>query len=163
MLRRILVGAAALTALLAISAATALAAPHAAGTETITEHFREEVMSEPGVNPCTGEPGTLTLAVKNGVFHATTQADGDFWVTGTFNGTVTFVPEDPEGIVYSGHFAQWFGGAMNNKNELAHDTANFHLTGTDGSRVGVHSTEHVSTNGRGEPTVTFEKTHLTCG
>ena len=161
-----LIRAAALSAvLLLVCAGAALAAStHAAGTETNTEHARNEVFfSEETLNPCTGEPGTLTAIAKNGVFHETVQADGEFWITGTFNGIVTFTPAEPGGVLASGHFTVWFGAALNNRNEVEHDTSTFHLNGSDGSRITTKGTDHVSTNAKGEVTVSFEKLRLSCG
>jgi hypothetical protein len=151
--------------LVLVCAGAALAAsPHSAGTETTTEHARNEVFfSEESVNPCTGEAGTLTAIAKNGVFHATTQADGDFWITGTFTGIVTFTPTEADGTSASGHFTVWFGAAQNNKNTVEHETGTFHLTGSDGSRITIKSTGHMSTNANGEVTASFEKPRLTCG
>jgi hypothetical protein len=150
--------------LVLLSAGSAVAASHGAGTETETEHFRNEVaFSEESPNPCTGEPGTFTAIAKNGKVHATTQADGELWVTGTFEGTATFTPAVPGGVSGSGHFTNWFGVSLNQKNSVEHSTGTFHLTGSDGSRITVHTTEHISTNARGEITVSFEKMRATCG
>lgn len=156
-------GIAVALALLAPSA-NALAAPGGAGTETFTEHGHNVLLfSMPTENPCTGAPGTLTAIAANEVFHATTQADGQFWVTGTAEGTATFTPEEPGGVSYSGHFATWFGEALNNKNSREHSTGTFVLSGTDGSRVIVHMTDHLSTNANGVITAQFERFNAHCG
>jgi hypothetical protein len=165
MLRHVVRGAALSATLFLLSGGSALAASNGAGTETITEHFRNEVLfSEPEtVNPCTGEPGTLTGIAKNGKVHATAQADGELWVTGTFGGTVTLTPAEPGGVSASGHFTSWFGVSLNQKNSVEHSTGTFHLTGSDGSTVKMHMVEHISTNAKGEITVSFEKARLNCG
>jgi hypothetical protein len=165
MFRSVARGASLSVVLVLIFAGSALAASHGAGTVTNTEHVRGAVVfaEENNENPCTGELGTITGTAKNGVLHETTQADGEFWVTGTFEGTVTFTPLNPEGVSFSGHFTIWFGAAGNQKNEVQHATNTFHLAGTDGSRVTMHGTEHVSTNARGEVKVSFEKLKLSCG
>ena len=154
---------AALAALVtALSGSSAVAAQGGAGTETFTEHAHEvPLFSFPVVNECSGAAGTLSALAVNTVFHITTQADGDRWVTGTAEGVVTFVPAE-EGISYSGHFADWFGEAVNNKNNVAHGTATFVLTGTDGSRVVIHMVSHLSTNAKGAVTVVFEKSSFRC-
>jgi hypothetical protein len=165
MYRTLLLRAAVVAAVLcALFAGVAAAAKGGAGTETSTEHEHGVVvMSKEIVNPCDGEAGQLEAIAANSVFHITTQADGDLWLTGTDEGTVTFTPSQAGGVFYSGHFTQWFGNAVNRKNEVEHFTGTFVLKGTDGSRVTVHSKAHMSTNGRGEPTVGFEVKEVHCG
>lgn len=150
--------------LVVASAATALAAKGGAGTETFTEHAHETVLfSMLTANPCTGEEGTLTAVASNEVFHITTQADGQFWATGTAEGTVTFTPVAAGGAVYSGHFATWFGEALNQKNHIEHGTGTFVLRAANGSQVVVHMNSHLSTNAAGEVTAEFEKQSAHCG
>jgi hypothetical protein len=164
MLRHVVRGAALSATLFLLSGGSALAASNGAGTETLAERFRDELLfSEPTVDPCTGEPGTLTGIAKNGKVHATAQADGELWVTGTFVGTLTITPDEPGRVSASGRFTTWFGVSLNQKNSVEHSTGTFHLNGSDGSTVKVHMVEHVSTNAKGEITVSFEKGHLSCG
>jgi hypothetical protein len=160
MSRRIAVGAAVVAALVFCSAA--LAAAGGNGTVTITQHANNVVLfSQPVINPCTGEPGTLTAIAANEVFHVTFFTTSDeFWVTGTDEGTATITPADPSGVSASGHFAAWFGESSNNKNDVQHSTNTFNLTGSDGSHVVVHETAHVSTNASGVVTVNFDKTTM---
>jgi hypothetical protein len=149
-------------AIVLASAAVALAAKGGAGTETLTEHQHGEVLfSAPTVNPCTGEEGTITAVAANEVFHGTMHADGTFWVTGTAEGTATFVPSG-SGLTYSGHFTSWFGEALNRKNHVEHDTNTFVLRAADGSQVVVHMKDHLSTNAAGEVTAEFEKESAHC-
>lgn len=164
MFRSIKRGAAIAAAIALTSGGVAYAAGGGAGTETFTEHQHNvELFSFPTENPCTGAQGTLTAIAANSVFHVTTQADGNFWVTGTAEGTATFTPEEAGGVSYSGHFASWFGEALNNKNSVAHETGTFVLKGTDGSRVIVHTKGHLSTNAHGAVTVEFQKFSAHCG
>ena len=51
-------------------------------------------------------------------------------------GTVTFTPIDPNGVTASGHFAEWHGVSVNNRNEVVTDTSTFQLWGTDGPGSG---------------------------
>ncbi|MEA2637381.1 MAG: hypothetical protein QOE18_438 [Chloroflexota bacterium] len=148
-----------------LGAGVALAAAGGRGTVTETTHEHNVViLEEASPNPCTGEAGTITATAANGVFHVTFfETSDEFWVTGTFEGTATFTPENPEGVTASGHFATWFGAAGNNKNEVEHNTLSFNLQGSDGSHIAVHATTHVSTNGLGEVTVSFEKMGVHCG
>jgi hypothetical protein len=148
-----------------LGAGVALAAAGGRGTVTETQHGHNEVFfSESTHNPCTGEPGTILAIAANSVFHVTFfETSDEFWVTGTGEGTVTFTPENPAGIYASGHFTAWFGASSNNKNEVEHNTLTFHLAGSDGSHIAVHSLSHLSTNAKGEVTVSFEKPSARCG
>lgn len=165
MFRRV-VGAAGLAAVVALLAAgAALADAGGQGTVTITQHAHNVVLfSGPTTNPCTGAPGTITAIAANEVFHITFFTTGpEFWVTGTDEGTVTFTPDDPNGVSASGHFVSWFGESFNNKNDVQHSTNTFHLTGTDGSHFAAHETFHLSTNAAGVVTASFDKVNMTCG
>ena len=145
-------------------AGVAFASSGGAGTETFTEHAHDVPLFEfTAPNPCTGALGTFSATAKNFVFHITTHADGDLWLTGTGTGTATFTPQEAGGVSYSGHFTTWFGEALNEKNSVEHSTSTFVLTGSDGSHVVVHGTDHLSTNAHGEVTVEFEKMHASCG
>lgn len=134
-----------------------------AGAVSFTQHFNNEVLfSDHDVNPCTGAPGTVTGTAKNGVFHITTLANGTFWATFTAEGTITFVPDSSADASASGHFAVWDGDNGNLQNETETSTFNAVLFGSDGSRVGVHETFHMSTSASGG-SITFDKPHMTCG
>jgi hypothetical protein len=142
------------TVLAVVSIGAASAFAEGAGTETMTEHAHEVPLIEKTVtNKCTGEEGTLLGVARNFKIHATTQADGNTWVTGTGNGSLTFTPVNPGGVTYSGHFTQWFGESLNNKNKVEHATGTFVLRGTDGSTVHIHMVFHLSTNANGEVTM----------
>jgi hypothetical protein len=155
--------ASALITLFAFGAVPALADKGGAGTETFTEHAHGEVLfSMPIVNPCTGVPSVLTAVAANEVFHATQQADGDFWITGTAEGTATLTPEEAGAATYSGHFASWFGAAQNNRNSVEHDTNTFVLRAADGSQTIIHIKDHLSTNANGVVTVEVERFDAHC-
>jgi hypothetical protein len=115
-------------------------------------------------NPCTGATGTLTAIAKTAIFHVTSFTSGpEFWFTGTDEGTVTFTPDDPEGVSASGHYAEWFGESFNNKNDVQHYTSTFRLTGTDGSHLVVHEVAHFSINANGVITASFDNAGAHCG
>ena len=157
---RLIRRAAALAAgLTLLSAGAALAS----GTETMTEHGHEALLfSIPTNNPCTGEAGTLTAIASNEVFHVTSHSNGTAHLTGTAEGTATFTPIEG-GIPYSGHFASWFGETHSQKNQIEHETGTFVLRAANGSQVVVHMSSHISTNGKGEPTVEFHTQEAHCG
>lgn len=158
--------AAAFTVFLAVAVALVAAASAGAagaGAVSFTQHFNNEVFfSDHDVNPCTGAPGTVTGTATNGVFHITTLANGTFWATGTFQGTITFVPDNPADASASGHFTAWFGDNGNLQNGTSTSTFNAVLIGSDGSHVGTHETFHMSTSASGG-SITFDKMVLTCG
>ena len=119
---------------------------------------------QPITNPCTGAPGTLTATAHTGVFHTTSFTTGpEFWITSTAEGTATFTPDDPHGVTASGHFAEWFGVSLNNRNEVQHDTSTFQLKGTDGSHIVVQEVVHFSINANGVVTVNFDNVGVHCG
>jgi hypothetical protein len=166
MSKRLLCAASFVAAAMLIWAAAA-GAGSSPGTMTFTQHGHDDVLfSGPSTNPCTGEPGTITAIATNDVFHVTeftSPGRDEFWVTGTSEGTITFTPDDPSGVSASGHFASWFGESSNNQNDVQHDTFNATLTGSDGSHVGVHMVDHLSTNANGVVTVVFDNVTTSCG
>ena len=122
--------------LLAVTTTVALAS-NGAGTTTTTQQARNVLLfSNPAQNPCSGAAGTVTAVAKTEKFHITTQADGNFWVTGSAQGMVTFSPTDPSDASASGHFATWFGESSNEKNDVQHDTGTFQLC-ADGVMVSI--------------------------
>jgi hypothetical protein len=145
-----------------LPASAAPAAQGGAGTETFSEHSHEVLLfSFPVKNQCTGTAGTFAAIAANQVFHITMQADGNLWATGTSEGTATFVPFEA-GVSYSGHFVNWFGEAINQKNHVEHMTTTYALTGTDGSRLVIHMSSHLSTNANGAVTVETEDSSFHC-
>jgi hypothetical protein len=131
------------------------------GAVTFTQHDRDVVDVSSDSNPCTGDTGTLTMTYS-GVFHGTINKTGS-WFTGTIQGTIEFVPDNPAAVTYSGHFATWFGDENNLHNDVEHATFNAHLTGTDGTTVGVHDNTQATLNANGVVTVSFDHMLFTCG
>jgi hypothetical protein len=93
----------------------------------------------------------------NGQEHSIVNKNGDGWFTSTFTGAVTVTPytvdgmgnpvaPDPNAPVLTGHLTTWFGGSFNNKNFVNHDTISFVGTGSDGSTISLHLTDHMSTS-----------------
>jgi len=148
-----------------LTAGAALADAGGQGTVTSTQQYRDVLSFSASVtNPCTGAPGTLSATLKTGVFHVTSFTTGpELWITTTDEGTATFTPDDPTGVVASGHYAEWFGESLNNRNAVATDTSTFRLIGTDGSRTTVHGDDHFTVNANGVVTVTFNNFRFTCG
>ena len=140
-----------------------LAAPSAfaegAGVVSFTQTFKNVTEVFHDVNPCSGAPATIT-ATYNGVFHVTVltsgQGAGTFWATGTQTGSFTLVPDDPAQPTYSGHFTVWFGDNDNLQNGTETATFTIHGTGSDGSTLRFHETEHMSVSASGV-TLAFDK------
>lgn len=147
--------------LLLLAVSNAFAAGAGAVSSTQTFHNQTDVSSD--VNPCTGDPGTLTITY-NGVMHVTELTGGigagTFWATGTQTGTFTFVPDDASKPSYTGHFTVWFGDNNNLRNGSETETFTVHGIGSDGSVLQFHETAHMSVNANG---VTFSFDKASCG
>ena len=138
--------------LLAVLAATLVFATpvSAAGATTSTQNFHG-AFPPMDVGPLCGVPvgGTL-YATGNAVFHVTVNGAGDAWFTSTQEADFTVLTKPGGALVASGHFAIWFGQAINQYNGVAHDTFNIHGTLADGSSLDIHSVFHVNTSASGQ-------------
>jgi hypothetical protein len=138
---------------------TALASPP--NTETVIT--RDNVVSFPVVNLCTGETGTLTLDYTE-VLHIT-QTPGTLILhyVDVQTGTLTFTP-DGSTTTISGHFGTTFNW------ESTPPGAAFTITqptmyvahGTDGSNVVVHFLFHVTSTPAGDITSYFDTATVEC-
>lgn len=153
--RKLLIVAAALGLLVGMSS-VALAE---AVTETVTVHNVTETFQD--VNPCTGDPVTVT-STYDGVFSYTVDPEGGVHVTGTAAGTFEIVPFDPSLPTYTGHFANWFGESTSSNSDGDWVTFNAKLTGSDGSTLSLNTVLqfHLS---NGVLHVEFEMVLLNCG
>jgi hypothetical protein len=127
-----------LAGLVVAMSASAASAQSNTFTETVrgfTETFAE-------VNPCTGDPGQVTVTY-NAVFHITEDPDGGFHVTGTLTGTFTFVPDDSSLPTYTGRFTNWFGGNVSSNSEGFWETFRVNGTGSDGSTLVFNAVEQI--------------------
>jgi hypothetical protein len=119
--------------LLAMVATTA-----SAGADTFTETVHGVTETFADVNPCTGDPGQLTVTY-NAVFHITEDPNGGSHVTGTTTGTFVFVPEDSSLPTITGRFTDWFGGNITANNEGFWETFQIKGTGSDGSKIALNA------------------------
>jgi hypothetical protein len=129
LLLRRLIPLLAVTGLLLLTAAPASAAASAT-TETIhgvTESF-------PTDNPCTGDPGIVTVTY-NSVFHTSIDATGGTHLTGTLTGTFEFAPTDTTQPSYTGRFTNWFGGNIGANGQGFWSTFSLTGYGSDGSVI----------------------------
>jgi len=157
-MRRLLLTLLCVLALLMLPSTAAFAGGNGALTFTQHDHGVVDVSSD--VNPCTGDVGTVTMTYDD-IFHGTMNKTGS-WFTGTDHGTVGFVPDNPAAVTYSGHFAAWFGDENNLRNDVEHSTFNAQLTGTDGSRLGLHDNAQATLNANGVVTVSFDHPVFSC-
>jgi hypothetical protein len=143
-----------------VSGFFAIAAPSgvfAAGatTETTTEHNATDTFTD--VVPCV--PGLYDITITyNEVDHTTITPNGSFHATFTQTGTFEAVPtDDPSLPSFTGHFTQWGGFNGNRQNATGTFTFTVHGTGSDGSTIDFHVTEHFTVNPDGTVTSEFEK------
>src|SRR4029078_12969180 len=119
---RVLRAASLAAAIALLTTGGSLAGAGGPGTVPTPQQFRDiSLFDSPQAitNPCTGEAGTLTAIAHTAVFHTTSFTTGTgFWLTTTAEGTATFPPTDPNGVTASGHFAEWHGVSINNRNEV---------------------------------------------
>lgn len=129
-----------------------------AETETVVFHGVTETMAD--VNPCTGDPVTVTLTY-NGVLHSTADAQGGAHFTGTFAGTVEVVPVDPSLPTYTGHFAQWIGANSSSNSDGFWVTFNAKVFAPDGSMVSFNGVTQFHFS-NGVLHVEFEMVNVRC-
>lgn len=125
-------------------------------TETISQQGGQP-QSMPGVDPCTGDTGTLTMNFTHQVFHLTVNGASDVWNTGTQNGTVTFTPDNSSAPSGSGSWEAWFGASLNKQNAVLHDTLNTVIHLTTGQTATFHMIDHMNFAGTGTIVTQFTK------
>jgi hypothetical protein len=156
-----------------IAAVTGLGVPASAApghTVTFTEHQHGTfVEPELNANPCTGDPlmtpGTPSVPgvefTGNAVEHVTFfPASDEVWATFTETGSVAAL--GASGTTYRGHATVWGNFNLNQRNSNQTFTATFRVNGSDGTSFTGHETMHVTYNGNGNITVTFDNIRLTC-
>ena len=147
--------------LAALTLSAALVAPAAAfATHTMTTHF-DFTESRAELNPCSGAPGTLTIALS-GVLHTTDLEDGSFHTTVTTTGTVTFVPDDPSQASFAGHLAESDSQHTNPRNATATNAEAVVVHGSDGSLGKQRILIHHTVNANGTVTSSIELAEFTC-
>jgi hypothetical protein len=145
-----------------VAAAPAVAAPGGTGhTVTSTDNFHG-TMSFQQSSPCTGD--LLTINTTSNIVLHTTYFPARGEVSGTFTQEDKVVATDPvTGVIYTGHATFWNNFNVNERNGNATFTGSITLRGSDGSVVMYREVDHLTYNGNGQVTVSFEKPRLTCG
>jgi hypothetical protein len=154
MVRKLLFGAAVLGLLVGMPSVAS------AQAQTGTETFRNATETFTDVNPCTGDPVTVTLTY-NGVFSFTVDPEGGLHVTGTLAGTVEVTPL-ASGPTATGRFATWFGESTSSNSDGDWETFNLKLQGSDGSRLSLNEVFQFHYS-NGALHVEFDKMQLSCG
>ncbi len=128
---------------------------------TGTTTFHDATQSFQDVDPCTGDPVTVTVNY-DGVFSYAVDPQGGVHVTGTTAGTFEVVPFDPSLPTYTGHFASWFGESSSANSDGDWVTLNIKLRGSDGSMISMNVVVQFHLSG-GVLHVGFDKERLRCG
>jgi hypothetical protein len=150
-MRRFAVATAVALALFVFAAVPALAAP--GHTVTMTQHQHGSWV-ETDTNPVTGHSIDVTFD-GNSVEHITYFPAGDeVWATFTETGRISFVDN---GVTYSGRATAWGNFNLNERNSNETFTLTIHAMGSDGTSVWGHETAHITYNGNGVVTVSFDK------
>jgi hypothetical protein len=146
MFRRLFTGV--LAAALLLIGAPAFAQPPDTETTTernVTETFIDVVPTCEG-----GGPAYEINLTYNVIAHSTVFADGRLHETFTQTGTFVATPvDDPSLPTYTGKFTVWGGFNANGEGVNGTFTFNVHGTGSDGSRIDVHLTDHFNTTPNG--------------
>jgi hypothetical protein len=150
------------SAVLGVMIALCAPAGALASADVETVHFGGSV-TQAGVNPCTGAPGTYDVSFE-GVSHTSIAPDGSFHHTATVTGETVFTPDDPSQPTYAGRFTAWDGqnGAAGS---TITSTATFHdtLRGSDGSSIRDRGVFHVTVLADGTVTAALDGFALVCG
>ena|SRR3990170_825384 len=145
-----------LVALLILALSVFAAQPATADpAESMTMTFQDTTETFTDTVPCISPTPIVVTITYNGVIHLTTK-NGTTHFTGTMTGTFTF---DTATIDYTGHFAVWFGGNSNARNDFECFNLNIQATGTDGSVVHAAAVGHFNTTaGESGPKFFFQMT-----
>lgn len=138
-------------ALVALGAVPALAA--SGPVETTTQH-QHGTWVETAINPVTGHLVDVTFD-GNAYEHVTYFSGTDQGMT-AFGETATISFVD-NGVTYFGRATVSFAGKLIQRNAVETYTLIVRAMGSDGTSVWVHQTTHITYNGNGVVTVSFDK------
>ena len=95
------------------------------------------------VNPCTGDPATITVTY-NAVVHLTTLPSGEVHLSSTLTGSFVLDPLDPALPTYTGHLLDWSNQIHNQNQDVATFTTRAQGRGSDGSIIRLGIVAHVT-------------------
>lgn len=116
---------------------------------SMTVHVTSPPMVFPGVNPCTGAPGTVELDDNHSVFHININGAGDAWLTGTDGGSASFAANNPSDASGQGTWTSWFGTKLNKQSTVNGDTMTARFALSDGTHVVLHQNTHATVTPNG--------------
>ena len=134
-----------------------------------TDRIVNEVSTNLGVHPCTGEPAEITV-VESGVIHFAAFADGTVHFTGTLRGTFSADLVPTGGIPEAtGTTIVWFGGngkLLEEGGAFGKAQSAFTLNGkgtnADGSTFSFHQNGNTVFDAGGVPKLDFFKVRTHC-
>jgi hypothetical protein len=132
----------------------------AAGANTITVRERKVDVNPDQTNPCTGVIGTIIDTEKD-VFHITTLANGTLHLTGHSTATVTFTPDDPAQVAYTGHETFALSESSSRRSFVTTTTQNLRLKGSDSTFITLRQRTHLTVNPAGV-IISFDESAFSC-
>jgi hypothetical protein len=149
-------------AVLAVAGLLMLATPPAAlavGADTITVRERKVDINPGETNPCTGATGTI-IDDEQDVFHITTLG-GATHLTGHGIATVSFIPDDPGQVSYTGHETFALSQSSGGRTFVVTSTQNLRLNGSDGTFITLRERSHLTVTPSGA-TISIDKPTFAC-
>jgi hypothetical protein len=132
----------------------------AAPADTITVVQRQVDINPGETNPCTGTTGTI-VDDEQDVFHITTLADGRTRLTGHGTTRVTFTPDDPGEIAYTGHETFAFSENSTSRTYVTTMATHLRIRGTDGTFLTIREVAHLTVTPAGVK-AEFDKPVFAC-
>ena len=145
---------------LAVVAAAAVPAAHASAADTVTLVERSTDVNPGETNPCNGATGTI-VDDEQDVFHITTLGGGRLELNGHSTVAVSFVPDDPSGVLYSGHETFAFHATGGPDTFTTTLTTHVRVRGTDGSFLTAHEGAPATVTATGV-SVDFDRATMSC-
>ena len=148
-----------------VAAAAALALGLVIASPALPRAFPETIITTNGtqvfeddVNPCSGVAGTTTITYHQ-VLHVTEGPEIPFHFSLHETGIQTFVPDDPAGIVYTGHYtySTSFNTTGPTGTEVATERFIVNATGSDGSTLRFRVVAHQTFNANHELVTSFDR------
>lgn len=147
--------------ILALTMAAPVAAAGGDHTQSFTDTFHG-YQTETNVNPCNGD--TVDISETSNVVNHVTYFPASDEVWGTFTEEdKQSATDEGTGVVYTGHATFWGNINLNRQNANSTFTGTIRATGSDGSTIAFHETEHFTMLPSGGISVSFDKVSLTCG
>jgi hypothetical protein len=150
-------------AVLAVAGLLMLATPPAAlavGADTITARERKVDINPGETNPCTGATGTV-IDDEQDVFHITALANGTLHLTGHGIAAVSFIPDDPGQVAYTGHETFALSQSSGGRTFVVTSTQNLRLKGSDGTFITLRERSHLTVTPTGV-TMSIDRPTFAC-